>query len=773
MSLFASSRIAHRAVSLPPELVIACLHTSASSSLQASSSLSAQRSAPSRTRLVKNLKSSSKGKVEVAPPPPPPPRDEAPHIGRKPYIESAPRKRPTTRELEQRRLQRLEYKGGSKQFKKFPASLSVSSARFTKETPGRFNKETSSRFSRETPARFNEDTPARFNRDTPARFNRDTPARFNRDTPARFNWDTPARFNEDTPARFNKEAPARYNETPARFTRETAERVIKETHAPPAKISNPLGDEFDITNRAVSTQELPQEFTSPPLMEGLLTSVREALGPDACPTPIQALSLKHLVQMERSDPEKYHEYLLASETGSGKSMAYLLPMIQDLKQSELNGTQRRAPDSSAQRRAMNPRALVLAPTHELSRQLAGFAKELIHNTKLRVLCASRANTSSRKNVSAAKMADALFDEELSGEMFARPGAQAHGVDIVVGTPSKMLELMRGRGWDYDPEEQPHRKVVIGQPQMGLADVEWVVVDEADVLFDPDFQEQTRLILSEVAAARGHPVPYEPTLDLSTDEPATPLNYPFNFILTSATIPSALAAYLDRFHPSLTRLASPNLHKLPPKLKTEFVSWTGGNRDADIEHQLRRVWATDAEKGRPKSKVLVFCNKGTRVEALGEALREKGIPNVALTKGGDARLRGSNHHLDGFLRVRNAAASEPLAAPQAEEEAESEKKDKEKKEKEKEKAQETPSVMITTSLLSRGLDFAPDVQHVFIVDEPRNMVDFLHRAGRSGRAGQDGKVVVFVKDKGRGSDKAREVQEKVGALQRGRGARRKN
>ena len=203
-----------------------------------------------------------------------------------------------------------------------------------------------------------------------------------------------------------------------------------------------------------------------------------------------------------------------------------------------------------------------------------------------------------------------------------------------------------------------------------------------------------------------------------------------------------------------------------------MRWTGGNRDADIEHQLRRVWADDAAHGRARSKVLVFCNKGARVEALGAALRERGVLNVALTKAGDARLHGSNHHLDGFLRVRNAEKGESATVS----EGQKDEKEKQVEKKKGEKEEETPSVMITTSLLSRGLDFAPDVRHVFIVDEPRNMVDFLHRAGRSGRAGQDGKVVVFVKDKGRGSDKAREVQEKVGALKRGSGrggARRKN
>ena len=87
-------------------------------------------------------------------------------------------------------------------------------------------------------------------------------------------------------------------------------------------------------------------------------------------------------------------------------------------------------------------------------------------------------------MSVSKMAEALFDDELGGdsEVLVRPGAHAHGVDIVVGTPSKVLELIRGRGWDHDPEEQPRRKVNLGEPQMGLADVEWVVVDEADVLF---------------------------------------------------------------------------------------------------------------------------------------------------------------------------------------------------------------------------------------------------------------------------------------------------
>ena len=131
-----------------------------------------------------------------------------------------------------------------------------------------------------------------------------------------------------------------------------------------------------------------------------------------------------------------------------------------------------------------------------------------------------------------------------------------------------------------------------------------------------------------------------------------------------------------------------------------------------------------------------------MEDLGLYLKEKGIPNVALTSTTEARFRGSNRHLAGFLKDTEGVSTVDSSAPPS---------------------QSDPHVLITTSLLSRGLDFSPQIKYVFIADEPRNMIDFLHRAGRSGRAGNEGKVVVFGKMKGRGSDAAREVKRKIGAL----------
>ncbi|OAX38102.1 P-loop containing nucleoside triphosphate hydrolase protein [Rhizopogon vinicolor AM-OR11-026] len=520
-------------------------------------------------------------------------------------------------------------------------------------------------------------------------------------------------------------------------------------------------------------------------MSGLLQSLRETLGEDARPTAIQASSMRHLFK-EPIEGEKYKEFLLASETGSGKSIAYLLPVLQDLKRAEREQSKPVARHSSL--KPLNPRALVLAPTHELTRQLASFAKRLSHVIKLRVMCASRANTpSTAKSSGTASKMKGKFEQTRAPNdaefVISKSSRMSRPVDLLVGTPMKLLEMERGKGWNWEERareramkigkgkteehddvgeddggnKEPAREFWIDEPEMGLQNVEWVVVDEADILFDPDFQQSTLMLLADIAAARGQPVPVISSSDISstldselTHASAQPISYPFNFVLTSATIPTSLSTYLSNYHPSLTRLASPRLHHLPQTLRTEHTSWTGGNKGADIERRIRRVWAEDAlvhaksatGPGPVKlSKVLVFCNKRSKVEQLAAFLDGRGIKCVALTGGADSRKRGSNHHLDGFLKTDGTAPSGPGASDPA----------------------QTPHVLVTTSLLSRGLDFSPTIKHVFIVDEPRNMIDFLHRAGRAGRAGEEGKVVVFGRAKGRGSGRAAEVKQRVRAL----------
>ncbi|KAG0700309.1 P-loop containing nucleoside triphosphate hydrolase protein [Suillus ampliporus] len=298
---------------------------------------------------------------------------------------------------------------------------------------------------------------------------------------------------------------------------------------------NALEEEFDMSALVTaSSQDLPTWFSSPPLMPELLQSLQETLGKEATPTAIQALSMKHLFK-EPIEGEKYKEFLLASETGSGKSIAYLLPVLQGLKRTEHENFNTVA----SSRKPLNPRALVLAPMHELTRQLASFAKSLSHVVKLHVMCASKANTPSMAKASgtASKMKERFEEARAPSDAEFVISKSSHGsrpVDLLVGTPTKILEMERGRGWNWEERAQereramrigkakakeredvkkedgankePPQEFWIDEPKMGLENVQWVVVDEADILFDPDFQQSTRMLLVDIAAACGQPVP---------------------------------------------------------------------------------------------------------------------------------------------------------------------------------------------------------------------------------------------------------------------------
>ncbi|KAG2057542.1 DEAD-domain-containing protein [Suillus hirtellus] len=467
---------------------------------------------------------------------------------------------------------------------------------------------------------------------------------------------------------------------------------------------NLLEEEFNLSVPATSSsKDLPTRFSSPPLMPGLLQSLQETLGKDAMLTAIQALSMKKLFK-ECVEGKTYKESLLASETGSGKSIAYLLPVLQDLKHMEQEQSNTNFQPSTPT--PSNPRALVLAPTHELTRQLANFAKTLSHVIKLCIMCASKANTLSAPKFSgtASKMKEKF---EICDFKIVKAG------DLLVGTPMKLFEM---------------EQFWADELKMGLESVQWVVVDEADVLFDPDFQESTCMLLGDIAAARGSPVPVIPSSVLSStpdSEATTTISHPFNFLLTSAIIPTSLAIYLSNYYPPLTRLASPQLHHLPPTLRTEHTSWTGRSKNVDIERRIRCVWAEDAlvhsktatGPGPVKlSKLLIFCNKCSKVKQVAAFLDGRRIKCVALTSGAETRKWRSNHHLDRFLKTGGPVLTGPGVYDLA----------------------QTPHVLVTTSLLSCWLDFSPMIKHVFI-------------------------AVVFGRAKGRGSGRTEEVKEKVRAV----------
>lgn len=226
----------------------------------------------------------------------------------------------------------------------------------------------------------------------------------------------------------------------------------------------------------------------------------------------------------------------------------------------------------------------------------------------------------------------------------------------------------------------------------------------------------------------------------------------NITLCTATFPPALLNLLKSHEFLLktpfTHLLSPKLHKLPRNLEARFVPRSRGDLFSDVVQEVRRVQTEDAIKrnhmiaqGNPveKSKLVVFCNLDSRVRALSELLEEKGHPNLTWTKEGVNRKPGSTGALQSFLL-------DPREAMKAAMNPGTEVEDDIKVEKEQE--QEEPRILITTGILSRGLDFSPSVSTVFLVDQPKDILDFMHRAGRAGRAGRKGRVVIFGGTQGR-------------------------
>ncbi|KAI8983693.1 P-loop containing nucleoside triphosphate hydrolase protein, partial [Pilobolus umbonatus] len=349
------------------------------------------------------------------------------------------------------------------------------------------------------------------------------------------------------------------------------------------------------------------------------------------PTEIQALAIPQLL-----DRKKRH-VLVAAETGSGKTFAYLLPIIDMLKKDEkLKGI--------TQRRLDHPRAIVLVPTRELVSQVVKSCKSLAHSIKFRA--AGLGGRTPRSQVA----------ELLSGGP----------IDILVTTPTSLISYLKDR-------------------TLSLADTRYLIIDEADSLFDAGWGDECKSIIKTLR------------------QMAEKYNRPEKVVIVSATLPRSVHSALDTIFPQLTKITTPSLHKALPNLKQSFVDLERfqGNRQIALLEVLKKNIKDD--------KTLVFCNTKKSVELLHKYLQSKNLNALALYK--DAPM-SRQEALDLFSR------------PKADVETNDEIVDH--------------NVLISTDIASRGID-TTFVDHVVLYDFPTSVVDYLHRVGRTARAGQTGKA----------------------------------
>ena len=321
------------------------------------------------------------------------------------------------------------------------------------------------------------------------------------------------------------------------------------------------------------------------------------------PTPIQARAIPLLLQGR--------DIVGVAQTGTGKTAAFALPILQ------LLGT-------PGGRRG--PRALILAPTRELAIQIADGFKAYGANTKLR-LAVIFGGVSQRGQV-----------EKLR-----------RGVDIIVATPGRLLDLMN-------------------QGHVALRGIEYLVLDEADRMLDMGFIRDVRKIIAALPRQR-------------------------QSLLFSATMPAAV-----------TRLSNDILCKpvridiAPKEVTLSSVRQSVHFVDTGDKLGLLRNLMADKDF----SRVIVFTRTKHRANRVADNLVKAGITAAAIhgNKSQGARQRALENFRKGAARV-----------------------------------------LVATDIAARGIDVA-GVTHVINFELPNEPESYVHRIGRTARAGAAGAALSF-------------------------------
>ncbi|XP_059630370.1 DEAD-box ATP-dependent RNA helicase 39 [Cornus florida] len=322
---------------------------------------------------------------------------------------------------------------------------------------------------------------------------------------------------------------------------------------------------------------------------------------------------------------------LRSHTGSGKTLAYMLPLVQLLRRDEAL--------SGMLMKPRRPRAVILCPTRELSEQVFRVAKSISHHARFR-------------------------STMVSGGSRLRPQEDSLNapVDLVVGTPGRVLQHIE------------EGNIVYG-------DVRYLVLDEADTMFDHGFGPDIRKFLSPLR-----------------NRASKHNGQGFQTVLVAATMTKAVQKLVDEEFQGIEHLCTSTLHKKIVSAHHDFIKLSGSENKME---SLLQVLEPSLAKG---NRVMVFCNTLNSSRAVDHFLSENQISTVNYHGEVPAEQRVEN---------LNKFKSEDGDCP----------------------------TLVCTDLAARGLDM--DVDHVIMFDFPMNSIDYLHRTGRTARMGAKGKVTSLV------------------------------
>jgi ATP-dependent RNA helicase MRH4 len=470
----------------------------------------------------------------------------------------------------------------------------------------------------------------------------------------------------------------------------------------------------------ISDVETFEDFPLSPLIQ--LAVQKDALKKleEVVPTPIQKLAIPALLGTGESrrrrqgvaEERGMQQFLLAAETGSGKTMAYLLPAIDAMKRAEVEekrikeGIEARKqaeeqanpkddmfvvppPEDFVTSTVGKPKVIVLVPTAELVEQVGALAKALSHTVKFRAAFVS-------SNYSQAVIKSRLFSP----------------MDILISTPHLLASIS-------DSEANI------------LSQVTHLVIDEADSLLDRSFSPTTSKIVDKST----------PSLK--------------QLVLCSATIPKRLDNYMRERFPDIKRLTTPNLHAIPRRVQLGVVDVEKdpyrGNKDLACADVIWKIGSSAFEHGGegdergekvPIKRLIVFVNEREKSVELAEYLASKGVDALALNR--DLDTRTQTDLLAQFCGTASSKDDNAKPAPAR------------RGAKMPTRTLPHTKVLVCTDIASRGIDTTA-VRHVVLYDVPHTSIDFIHRLGRTGRMGRRGRGVVLVGKNDR-KDVVREIRE---------------
>lgn len=314
-----------------------------------------------------------------------------------------------------------------------------------------------------------------------------------------------------------------------------------------------------------------------------------------------------------------HDAIGRAQTGTGKTAAFLISIINDLLSHPIQDERYRG----------EPRALILAPTRELALQIESDAKQLLKHTDLHVLTL------------------------LGGVDYDKQRAQLDRafVDIVVATPGRLIDF-------------------IEQKEIWLDRLEFLVIDEADRLLDMGFIPAVKRIV------RAAP----PKSDRQT-------------LMFSATFSYDVLNLAQQwlFEPQTVEIEPLKTTSEQVEQRVYIVS------KRDKERLLKEILASE-----PIEKVMVFANRRDQVRKLYDRLKLQNY-QVGMLSGEITQDRRTKM-LDQFKNGKT-------------------------------------QIMIATDVAGRGIH-VDGVSHVINYTLPEQPDDYVHRIGRTGRAGATGVSISF-------------------------------